>query len=152
MQFQILMKHLFRHMGVEMPSEMENDVYAVTVDGMQTLRLFCAPAETLNLIAVIAPLPEPADCGYLLNVLKLNSFTPLFSEFNFKVGLNQASGNIELWLYETMSGMTPEKLIALFDMAVEMSAYVRSWTVEAPLDATFPERVSAYASIHGRGT
>ena len=130
--YQELMKHLFRHMEIDLPLEQENDVYVVAVDDKVTMKFFAAPAAYLNVIAVIGSVPANSSLVFLLNLLNLNAFTPVYPHFNFKVGIAPQTNDVELWLRESMAGLQDSKIIELFDCMVEMAAYVKA-SMEKPV-------------------
>jgi hypothetical protein len=78
-------------------------------------------------------------------MLKLNCFTPVFPDFNFKLGFNDEAESVELWLRQKLDGLNEEAAIKLFDFAVETAGYVKSW-MEKPLtkqrSAQFMNRLS----------
>lgn len=130
--FQALMKTLFQQMGIDLPPDRQNAVYSVEVDEQVKMKFFAAPAGYLNMICDLGKLPEAVDPALLMHILKLNCFTPLFHDFNFKLGFNDEAESLELWLRQKLDGLNEEAAIKLFDFAVETAGYVKSW-MEKPL-------------------
>lgn len=126
-QFQMAMKTLFARMGIELPPERQNEAYAVGVDEQIRMNFFAAPQGYLNVVCDLGKLPEAVDPAVLVNLLKLNCFTPVFPHFHFKVGFNEDKGSVELWLRQKLDGMKNEELAALFDFVVETAGYVKNW-------------------------
>jgi hypothetical protein len=140
-EYQELMQHLFRHMQIALPPEQRNDVYTVGVDNKLTLKFFMAPDKYLNVTAVIGELPADAGPSFLIKLLNLNAFTPLYPNFNYKVGVAPQTRNVELWMREPLKGLKPEKLIELFDNVVDLAAYVKGW-MERPA----PRKTNAHTA------
>lgn len=119
-------------MGINLPTERQDEVYAIGVDEKVKLKLFSVPEGYLNVIADLGKLPEATGTEALINLLKLNCFTPIFPDFNFKIGYNEASGNVELWTRKKLDGMSSRDAVELLDFAIETARYANEW-IERPM-------------------
>jgi hypothetical protein len=123
--FQQLMQHLWQHLNLVMPTAFENEAYTINVDGQTNITIFSSPETHLNIIANIGLLPLKNQEAVLKKLLTLNCFTPIHPATNFKVGVNPKTKKIELWMRESLVSLSPQKLLELFFLSVEMSDYVK---------------------------
>lgn len=142
MQFCDLMRHLFQHMEIEMPRHQDDHGYALPVDGKAKMKFFVAPAGYLNIVSIVAETPASVSSAMLLDLLKLNSFTPLLPDFNFKVGVDQTSDNVELWMREPLQGLEPDRLIDAFHLFLEVAGYVKNY-LDRTRSGVGPQHVAA---------
>ncbi|HJV85001.1 MAG TPA: CesT family type III secretion system chaperone [Noviherbaspirillum sp.] len=131
-QFQNLMTVLLQHMGIDLPPDRRNDVYTISVDQQLQLKLFSIPVGYLNVIADLGKLPDASGTEALINLLKLNCFTPIHPELNFKLGYNEASGNVELWTRKRLNAMSNSDAIELLDFALETARFAKDW-IDRPM-------------------
>ncbi len=137
-----LMRHLFQHMDIDMPRHQDNDEYAVSVDGEAKMRFFVAPAGYLNVVSVVAEASETNSPGMLLNLLKMNGFTPVLPDFNFKIGVDQTTNHIELWMREPLAGLEPARLIELFHLFLEAAGFAKTY-IERAVVGNMPHHTTA---------
>jgi hypothetical protein len=140
--FRNLMGHLFQHMEIEMPRHQDDNGYAVPVDGKAKMKFFVAPAGYLNIISIVAEAPGSGSPATLLDLLKMNSFTPLLPEFNFKLGVEPTSNNVELWMREPLQGLEADRLIEGFHLFLEVAGYVKNY-LDRTLAGTPSQHVAA---------
>jgi hypothetical protein len=126
-RFQELMKHLFRHMKIDLAQADANEAYSVLVDNKIKMEFFMAPESHLNVISSVGSLPEPVGPQFLIELLDFNCFTPIHPYFNFKVGVAKGSKKVELWVRAPLDGMESEKVIELFDCTVELGTHLKHW-------------------------
>jgi hypothetical protein len=120
-EFSAVMRELFRFMKIDMAEEEENQVYSVTIDSKIIMNFFELPSGFLNIITEIGRLPEKEDEKLLLELMNFNCFTPLYPQFNFKVGADRTLRKVELWVRSELADAERFSIADIFQSTLDMA-------------------------------
>lgn len=121
--FHQLMAALLRHMRIPPPSEAAPEVYVLTFDSNLTVRFFCQPMGTADLLCRVGVMPNTRDAAALLGLLSLNRHT--YEGPCLNVGVDSASGAVTIWTRLPIAHTSLDTLILLLKTVLTRARLVQ---------------------------